>query len=61
MELQGRQMSQILICNVCGAKIEIEDSDEMLSVAESRIRDDENVAEIILCENCQNSKFDSFD
>lgn len=54
-------MSQILMCDVCGAKIEIEDSDEMLSVAESRIRDDENVAEVILCENCQNSKFDSYD
>lgn len=55
-------MSQILICDVCGAKIEIEDSDEMLSVTDVKLREDENVSEVILCENCrQNSNFEVFD
>jgi Fe2+ or Zn2+ uptake regulation protein len=46
------QVSQILICDNCGAKIEIEDSDEHLSFAESKVHDDENFQEIALCENC---------
>jgi hypothetical protein len=59
---QGSQMSQILICDVCGAKIEIEDSEDMLSVTDSKIRDEENVPDAILCENCrQNSSFENFE
>lgn len=55
-------MSQILICDTCGAKIEIEDTDESLSVADSKIRSDESIPEVILCENCaQNSTFDTLD
>lgn len=54
---QGIPMSQILICDNCGAKIEIEDSDEVLSISDSTIQNDENFSEV-LCENCgQNSKF----
>lgn len=49
-------MSQILICDNCGTKIEIEDSDEPLSIAESKVHDDENLQEISLCENCAQSQ-----
>lgn len=45
-------MTQVLVCNHCGAKVEIEDTDSREPVNELIISEDETPAEITLCENC---------
>lgn len=45
-------MSQVQICDNCGARIEIEDTDALEAGNETLPEEDENPQENVLCENC---------
>lgn len=46
-------MSQVRVCDQCGAKMEIEDTDDLAPMIDLFNLEEEKVPEIILCENCE--------
>ena len=49
-------MSQLLVCAVCGAKIDIEDRGEPVIISELTIFEEEKPQEKILCDHCAQNR-----